>query len=136
VLEVTPDRLSPVTLRDVADYEPARFDWREPRVLGAAEIDHAYTALARDARRARRLSAHRPVGHGRRDGVGRCLPVGADPHGGPSRRGGTAVPPRLAVEPMTCAPDAFNADRYDFDAGLIVLDAGASTEASWRITAL
>ena len=30
----------------------------------------------------------------------------------------------LAVEPMTCAPDAFNADRYDYDAGLIVLEPG------------
>jgi len=42
----------------------------------------------------------------------------------------------LAVEPMTCAPDAFNADSYDYDAGLIVLDPGESTQASWRIAAL
>ena len=42
----------------------------------------------------------------------------------------------LAVEPMTCAPDAFNADRYDYDAGLIVLEPGASASASWRISAI
>ena len=42
----------------------------------------------------------------------------------------------LAVEPMTCAPDAFNADRYDYDAGLIVLEPGASASASWRICAI
>ena len=37
---------------------------------------------------------------------------------------------------MTCAPDAFNDAKYDFDAGLIVLEPGASTEASWRIAAI
>lgn len=42
----------------------------------------------------------------------------------------------LAVEPMTCAPDAFNADSYDDDAGLIVLEAGESTEASSRIATI
>ncbi len=42
----------------------------------------------------------------------------------------------LAVEPMTCAPDAFNADSYPYDAGLIVLKPGQTTEASWRITAI
>jgi aldose 1-epimerase len=42
----------------------------------------------------------------------------------------------LAVEPMTCAPDAFNASSYDFDAGLLVIEPGASTEASWRISAI
>ena len=42
----------------------------------------------------------------------------------------------LAVEPMTCAPDAFNADAYAYDAGLIVLEPGRSAEASWRIAAI
>ena len=42
----------------------------------------------------------------------------------------------LAVEPMTCAPDAFNDDRYDFDTGLIMLEPGAAKTASWRIAAL
>ena len=42
----------------------------------------------------------------------------------------------VAVEPMTCAPDAFNDDRYDFDTGLIVLEPGAAKTASWRIAAL
>lgn len=42
----------------------------------------------------------------------------------------------LAVEPMTCAPDAYNAERYDYDAGLLVVEPGAATEVSWRITAL
>jgi aldose 1-epimerase len=37
----------------------------------------------------------------------------------------------LAVEPMTCPPDAFNSRR-----DLIFLDSGARAEASWRISAL
>ena len=36
-----------IALQDVAEHDPARFDWRAPRVLGAAQIDHAYTGLAR-----------------------------------------------------------------------------------------
>ena len=42
----------------------------------------------------------------------------------------------LAVEPMTCAPDAFNAARYYHGTGLVVLAPGGSTSASWRIRAL
>ena len=42
----------------------------------------------------------------------------------------------LAVEPMTCAPDAFNASRYDYDAGLIVLEPAQESTASWRIAAI
>ena len=76
-----------------------------------------------------------PAGSGVEMVVGCRVPVGADPHvrqgrGQPGHRTG------LAVEPMTCAPDAFNADAYDYDAGLIVLEPGASAAASWRIAAI
>jgi aldose 1-epimerase len=37
----------------------------------------------------------------------------------------------LAVEPMTCPPDAFRSGT-----DLVVLEPGASHEASWRIEAL
>jgi aldose 1-epimerase len=37
---------------------------------------------------------------------------------------------------MTCAPDAFNADTYDYDTGLTILEPGAEASASWRIHAL
>jgi aldose 1-epimerase len=39
--------------------------------------------------------------------------------------------PALAVEPMTCAPDAFNSGQ-----GLIVLDAGGTWTGTWGIQAL
>jgi aldose 1-epimerase len=42
----------------------------------------------------------------------------------------------LAIEPMTCAPDAFNAHRYPYDAGLQVLEPGGSLSASWTIRAI
>jgi aldose 1-epimerase len=35
----------------------------------------------------------------------------------------------LAIEPMTCAPDAFNSG-----AGLIVLEPGESSSSTWGIT--
>lgn len=134
VLAVTPDRLNPIALRPV-EVDPERFDFREARQIGIVEIDHAYTALARDeeGRSTVRLTAAEGWGvemvwdatcpwvqiHTADTGVG-----------DPGHRIG------VAVEPMTCAPDAFNADSYDYDAGLIVLAPGASTEASWRIAAI
>jgi aldose 1-epimerase len=39
-----------------------------------------------------------------------------------------AIGPGVAIEPMTCAPDAFNSG-----AGLIVLDPGGTWSASWGI---
>jgi len=41
----------------------------------------------------------------------------------------------LAVEPMTCAPDAFNDDAYDFDTGVVSRGPGESHEAGWTISA-
>ena len=48
VLAVTPDRLIPTGLRSVDADAPERFDFREVRRIGTVELDHAYTALARD----------------------------------------------------------------------------------------
>ncbi|QKJ20433.1 aldose 1-epimerase family protein [Microbacterium hominis] len=134
VLAVTDDRLIPTGLQAVDAVDPARFDFRTARAIGTAEIDHAYTGLARDADG---TTAVRVTGA---DGAGvemmwdtACpwvqVHTADKPDAAQSRLG-------LAVEPMTCAPDAFNADGYDYDAGLIVLEPGASTSASWRIAAI
>ena len=53
--------------------------------------------------------------------------------GGPDAPGHRAG---LAVEPMTCAPDAFNDDSYPFDTGLGVIAPGDAHKASWRIAAV
>ena len=134
VLAVTPERLIPTTLRPVDADDPARFDFRAARRIGAVEIDHAYTDLVRDG------DGHATVTLTAEDGSGVLMQWDAScpwvqvhtadrPHPDESRLG-------LAVEPMTCAPDAYNADSYDHDAGLIVIEPGQESTASWRIAAI
>lgn len=125
VLEVTPDRLIPTGLVDV---ETAGFDWRTPRPIGDAFIDHAFTDLSRDTSglaTVRVLSGDSGVEM--TWGV-ECPWVQvhtADlPDPEQSRRG-------LAVEPMTCPPDAFNSGT-----DLILIGPDSSTSASWVIRAI
>lgn len=134
VLEVTPDRLIPIDLVDVDADQPERFDFRSARVIGTAEIDHAYTGLNREASGLAVVRVTDAAGKGVEMSWDASCPWvqvhTADRPGLPIDRIG------LAVEPMTCAPDAFNAGAYPYDAGLIVLDAGGSATASWRIAAI
>ncbi|WP_457098893.1 aldose 1-epimerase family protein [Microbacterium sp. P5_E9] len=137
VLLVTSDRLIPTALRGVDADDPARFDFRSARQIGAVEIDHAYTGLVRDADGQATVRLTDAAGTGVEmvwDAACPWVQVHtADQPGGAAQPGHRAG---LAVEPMTCAPDAFNAASYDFDAGLIVLEPGATATASWRIAAL
>ena len=130
----TEDRLAPVALSSVDGSD--RFDWRAPRVLGAVEIDHAFTALALTSGIAGARVTD-PSGTGVEMTWDEACPWvqihTADLPGGPPWPGHRAG---LAVEPMTCAPDAFNAARYDYDAGLLVVEPGQTVAASWRIAAL
>jgi aldose 1-epimerase len=135
VLTVTADRLSPIGLRPVDADDAERFDFREARRIGAVEIDHAYTALTRDADGFATVRLTTGEGRGVEMTWDAACPwvqihTSDKGVGKPGHRTG------LAVEPMTCAPDGFNADRYDYDTGLIVLEPGASASASWRIAAL
>ncbi len=134
VLAVTEERLIPTDLRAVDADDPARFDFRTGRRIGSAEIDHAYTGLVRDG------DGQVTVSLTDADGSGVLMQWDAScswvqvhtadrPDPDESRLG-------LAVEPMTCAPDAFNASRYDYDAGLIVLEPAQESTASWRIAAI
>lgn len=130
VLDVTPDTLRPVALVDVAG--STRFDWRAPRVLGDAAVDHAFTGIGAHVAR-----VTDPTGTGVEmtwDAVCSWVQVYTC-----DQPGGSANPVHrtgLAVEPMTCAPDAFNADNYDYDTGLQILAPGAQSTASWRISAV
>ncbi|MGO2746094.1 aldose 1-epimerase family protein [Microbacterium sp.] len=126
VLTVTPDRLSPVAVEPV-DQHP-EWDFRAPRVIGDVFIDHAFTELATT------------------DGIAEVRVVGPDGHGvalswdercpwvqvhtadtadAETNRIG------LAVEPMTCPPDAFNSG-----VDLIVIEPDAESAVSWRFTAI
>ncbi|MBT1003337.1 aldose 1-epimerase family protein [Paenarthrobacter sp. DKR-5] len=123
-LEVTPDRLLPVRTRPVEGHE---FDFRVPRAIGATEIDHAFTDIAFDDAGRASLTVMDPSGTGvgmAWDGACRWLQVHtADKKPPlPNNRIG------LAVEPMTCPPDAFNSGT-----DLVRLEPGATHEADWRI---
>lgn len=127
VLTVTPDRLSPVAVESV-DAHP-EWDFRAARPIGDVFIDHAFTELALTG------------------GVAEVRVVAADGHGValswdescPWVQVHTADLPDdaahsrigLAVEPMTCPPDAFNSE-----VDLIVLEPGAEAAASWRFRAI
>ncbi len=135
VLAVTPDRLIPTELVPVDAVDPQRFDFRTPRVIGAVEIDHAFAGLVRDEADQATVRVVDAGGRGVAMTWGTSCPwvqVHTSDKGGgrPDHRAG------LAVEPMTCAPDAFNAAAYDYDTGLIVLEPGESAEASWSIAAI
>ncbi|SDW67477.1 aldose 1-epimerase [Arthrobacter sp. cf158] len=126
-LEVTPDRLLPV---GVAGVDGHAYDFRTPRAIGSTEIDHAFTGIAFDDGLAR-LSVRDPAGTGvGGSGVGMSwdescqwlqIHTADKPAPVPGRIG-------LAVEPMTCPPDAFNSGT-----DLIRLEPGAEHTASWSI---
>jgi aldose 1-epimerase len=122
-LEVTPDRLLPVATRPVEGHE---YDFRTRRPLGATEIDHAFTDITFDARGRAVLVATDPSGTGvgiAWDTACQWLQVHtADKKPPfPNRLG-------LAVEPMTCPPDAFRSGT-----DLIRLGPGDTHDAGWRI---
>ncbi|UVJ39797.1 aldose 1-epimerase family protein [Arthrobacter sp. CJ23] len=123
-LEVTPDRLLPLGTVPVDGHA---FDFRAPRAIGATEIDHAFTDLAFDDGLAR-LSLRDPAGTGVGMSWDRNCPW-LQIHTADKQ---PPVPGRLglAVEPMTCPPDAFNSGR-----DLVRLEPGATHRAAWSIFA-
>jgi aldose 1-epimerase len=128
VLTVTPDRLIPQEVQPVTEAAD-QFDFRRERVIADTFLDHAFTDLSADPDG--RFSARLTDGTGqgvimRWEQDCRWLQVHtADlPAPKPSRIG-------LAVEPMTCPPDAFNSGQ-----DLVVLPPGGSTVVQWEIAAL
>lgn len=127
VLTVTADRLSPVAVEPIDEHP--EWDFREARVIGDVFIDHAFTSLTGAGGEVEvRLTAA--------DGHGvvlswdeRCpwvqIHTADTPHDAHTHRIG------LAVEPMTCPPDAFNSA-----VDLVTLQPGESAGAGWRIAAI
>jgi aldose 1-epimerase len=106
--------------------EGSALDFRRPRVIGDSQLDHAFARLERDADGV----AHVLLRHGRHeirpwlDGAFRFVQVfTADTVCDETRRR-TSV----AVEPMTCAPDAFNSGD-----GLLVLRPCESFAGTWGV---
>jgi aldose 1-epimerase len=120
--EVSGPRLLPGPVRAVDGLE---FDFRAGRVLGAVEIDHAFGGVRWDGGRAR-AEVRDPSGTGVLVEWDRACPwvqvhTADRPAPEPNRLG-------LAVEPMTCPPDAFNSG-----VDLVWLAPGATHQAAWRI---
>ena len=121
------DRLVPLGTRPVDQVD---CDFRTPSVIGAREIDHAFTDLApgRDGTVAVRV-VDRAHGTGVELSFGSWAPWlqihTADRPEPENNRVG------LAVEPMSCPPNAFNAAE-----GPPILEPWATHVAQWTISAL
>jgi aldose 1-epimerase len=108
--------------------EGTEFDFREPRPIGSTVLDHCFDDLVRDDDGFASVALRDPDA-----GTGVTLRLGetyrylmlytGDPRPDVARRS-------LAVEPMTCPPNAFRTGD-----GLLVLEPGASTEGVWGISA-
>ena len=122
--EVTPDRLLPVATRPVAGHD---FDFRAAphRCRGDRPCFHRHGVRCQETGRSDRQGPRRNRSW---HGMGSALPwlqvhTADKLPPAPDRLG-------LAVEPMTCPPDAFNSGQ-----NLKRLEPGGSHEASWRIFA-
>ena len=102
------------------------YDFRQPRDIGATRLDHAFTDLERNDEGLARVELRNP-----HEEQGLILWVDenhrylmlftGDPLPDVNRRS-------LAVEPMTCPPDAFRSGQ-----DLIRLDPGQSFTSAWGI---
>jgi aldose 1-epimerase len=105
--------------------EGTPYDLRTGRQLGELRMDDCFTGLqhtgGRAAAEVRTASGGARVWCDEAFGHLQAFTLDAFPGGGSG----------LALEPMTCAPDAFNSG-----AGLITLEPGASWAGSWGITPL
>lgn len=125
VLLVSPDRLLPTGSAHVA-YGDGHWDFREPRVLGATEINHAFTQLRRDGGGTARVRVRAAGGSGVEVAWDdRCPWVQVYTADSPSSATHRHA---VAVEPMTCPPDALNSGR-----DLLTIAPGAAVSAGWTI---
>jgi aldose 1-epimerase len=101
------------------------YDFREPRAIGAAQLDHAFTDLERGDDGLARVELHDPEsGNGVAVWLDESHPFvqlfTGDPLPGVNRRS-------IAIEPMTCAPNAFRTG------GALTLSPGETATSTWGI---
>jgi len=121
----TNDRGIPVGSEPV---EGTEYDFRRPRPIGTAKLDHAFTDLERDGDGLANVELRHPEDE-------RTILVWLDEsHRYVQLFTGDPLPDvdrrSLAVEPMTCAPNAFRTGD-----GLLVLEPGETTTSTWGIRA-
>lgn len=123
VLEVDAERLLPIALRDVTDMN---YDFRQGAVIGERFIDHAFNVNESAPRIVKILGADGSGVAMEFDDTSKWIQIHtADREGGDDSR------ICLAVEPMTCPPDAFNSGT-----DVIWLAAGDETSSWWAISAV
>ncbi len=116
------ERLIPVGAEAVAG---TPHDFREPRVIGALALDDCFCELTRDGRGRARVTLEGDAGRvtlWMGEAYGYAMIYSGDTLAPERRRRG------LAVEPMTCAPNAFVSGE-----GLVRLEPGATHQAEWGI---
>jgi aldose 1-epimerase len=124
----TDDRGIPIGSPEAVEGTP--YDFRQPRTIGSIQLDHGLTGLSRDDEG--RAWAHLVADGGAGPGVGLWAGPGyqwlqvftGDPLGPDRRR------KALAIEPMTCPPNAF-VTGHD----LLVLEPGDTVTHTWGIQA-
>ncbi|MDR0594881.1 MAG: aldose 1-epimerase family protein [Bifidobacteriaceae bacterium] len=124
-IAVEGDRLLPAGPRSVAGGD---FDFRSGRGIGAAKIDHAFGDVSWDPSGYATAVLDDPTGTGVTITWDKTCPwvqvcTADQPSPELSRLG-------LAVEPMTCPPNAFNSHQ-----NLVWLDHGQTHQATWQIRA-
>lgn len=127
VMLVSSDRLLPIGTARVASHNGGLLDFRVPRAVGDTIVNHAFTALRRgpDGRaHVRVTSADRGIDIACDRSVEWVQVYTADASGPGVLRHG------LAIEPMSCPPNAFNSGR-----DLRVLRSGESTHIEWNLGA-
>lgn len=102
------------------------YDFRRPRPIGNATLDTAYTDLERDDDACARVRLASPGGEATAtfwldEGYRYLMLFTGDPLPDVNRRS-------LGIEPMTCAPNAFQSGE-----GLVSLEPGESFAAAWGI---
>lgn len=117
-------RLLPAGMADACDVP--ELDFRSPRPVGTAKIDHAYTALLARPDGSHRVAVTDAAGDGAQiswDSACGWVQVHTADHADPAldRTG-------LAIEPMSCPPGAYNSGD-----DLIRLEPGAVRRTWWRI---
>lgn len=129
VLLTSNDRMLPIGAADVGTHDDGHFDFRRPRSLRGHVLNHAYTQLVRDEQGMAVVRVTDSSGTGTEievDSACRWLQIyTADASSGDSLRHA------VAVEPMTCPPDALNSGL-----DLLEIEPGQSASASWTIRAV
>ena len=124
VLKVDLERLLPIELRRVDREE---LDFRKKSLINVREIDHAFKVVESPSER--KIEVTGPTGEGVRiyfDSASSWIQIHtADRDGDNSGRS------CLAVEPMSCPPDAFNSGT-----NLVMLSPGEEHLMNWRIEAI